>query len=84
VFHIAILQACSNPFFAQFESFVSTALRTSISFTNRFNDRDAGLAAYKAVLDAIAAHDAISASIASRSIIEDLMILIRKVENEGG
>lgn len=83
VFHIAILQACNNPFFSQFESFVSTALRTSISFTNRFNDRNAGLAAHRAVLDAIAAHDPISASIASRSIIEDLMILIRKVENEG-
>lgn len=82
-FHVAILRACDNPFFAQFEDLVSTALRTSIRFTNRFKGRSASLPAHKAVLEAIAARDAGSASATIRSIIEDVMILIRQAESEG-
>ena len=35
-FHVAVLQASGNPFYAQFRDVVETALRTSIRFTNRF------------------------------------------------
>ena len=53
-FHIAILQASANPFYSQFRDVVTTALRTSIRFTNRFKGRTASLPQHKAVLDAIA------------------------------
>jgi len=52
-FHVAILRASGNPFFAQFRDVVATALRTSILFTNRIAGHTADLPAHKAVLDAI-------------------------------
>ena len=36
-FHLAILHASANPFYVQFRDVVTTALRTSIRFTNRIN-----------------------------------------------
>ncbi len=57
-FHIAVLQASANPFYEQFRDVVSTALRTSIRFTNRFKGRTASLPAHHAVLAAIEAKDA--------------------------
>ena len=82
-FHVAILRACNNPFFAQFEEVVSTALRTSIRFTNRFKGRSASLPAHKAVLDAIDAGDGAGAAGTVRTIIEDVMVLIRAAEGDG-
>ncbi len=82
-FHIAILRACGNPFFAQFEELVGTALRTSIRFTNRFKGRSASLPAHKAVLEAIEAGDDTLAGAMMRSIIEEVMVLIRQAESEG-
>ncbi len=40
-FHVAIMRASRNPFFAQFRDVVGTALRKSIRFTNRFKGRTA-------------------------------------------
>ncbi|MGJ8498459.1 FadR/GntR family transcriptional regulator, partial [Glaesserella parasuis] len=40
-FHIAVLKASQNPFYAQFRDVVTTALRTSIRFTNRIKGRTA-------------------------------------------
>ncbi len=75
-FHIAVLQACGNPFYRQFRDVVTTALRTSIRFTNRFKGRTASLPAHRAVLDAIRARDPQSARAAMAAIIGEVMVLI--------
>lgn len=75
-FHLAILQASGNPFFAQFRDVVATALRTSIRMTNRMRGRTADLAAHGAVRDAIRARDACGAHTAMAAIIGDVMGLI--------
>lgn len=77
-FHLAILRASGNPFFAQFRDVVATALRTSIRMTNRIVGRTADLAAHGAVRDAIAARDADGAQRAMRAIIGDVMDLIAR------
>lgn len=75
-FHVAILRASANPFFAQFRDLVETALRTSIRFTNRIKGRTADLAAHGAVMKAIEAHDVDAAQTAMRAIISDVVELI--------
>jgi DNA-binding FadR family transcriptional regulator len=77
-FHIAILDACGNPFYRQFRDVVTTALRTSIRFTNRFKGRTASLPAHSAVLDSIRARDAQGARAAMAAIIADVMVLIEE------
>ena len=52
-FHVAVLQASGNPFYAQFRDVVSTALQTSIRFTNRIVGRTASLPHHYAVFAAI-------------------------------
>ncbi len=75
-FHVAILRASKNPFYAQFQSVVSTALRTSIRFTNRIKGRSANIADHAAVADAIIARDAGAARVAMTRIIGDVLVLI--------
>ena len=82
-FHISVLNASANPFYMQFRDLVSTALRTSIRFTNRFQGRTASLPHHRAVLDAIEAGDAEEAERAMRIIIVDVLNLIREVEKKG-
>ncbi|MDQ2764485.1 MAG: FadR family transcriptional regulator [Pseudomonadota bacterium] len=77
-FHVAILRASTNPFFAQFCDVVGTALRTSIRFTNRIQGRTADIAAHEAVLRAIEARDAEASRTAMLHIIDDVMTLIAK------
>jgi DNA-binding FadR family transcriptional regulator len=86
-FHLAILNACGNPFYRQFRDVVATALQTSIRFTSRFNGRApnlpmhrASLPAHRAVLDAIRGRDEAGAHEAMRVIISDVMDLIAGVE----
>jgi DNA-binding FadR family transcriptional regulator len=79
-FHIAVLDASANPFYMQFRDLVTTALRTSIRFTNRFKGRTASLPAHRAVLDSIAARDAPAARTAMAAIIEDVIVLIAEAE----
>jgi len=74
-FHIAVLEACGNPFYRQFRDVVTTALRTSIRFTNRFKGRTASLPAHHAVLAAIEAKDAEGARAAMAAIIGEVMVL---------
>lgn len=81
-FHVAILRAAGNPFFAQFEDVVRTALRSSIRFTNRFKGRSADLAAHGAVLAAIEAGDGVAAQSAMHRIIADVLALI--IERDQG
>lgn len=82
-FHVAILQASSNPFYAQFRDVVTTALRTSIRFTNRFKGRTASLPQHRAVLDAIANRRPSEAKAAMAALIADVMVLIAKAERTG-
>jgi DNA-binding FadR family transcriptional regulator len=79
-FHIAILDACGNPFYRQFRDVVTTALRTSIRFTNRFKGRTASLPAHSAVMDSIRARDAQGARAAMAAIIADVMVLIEEAK----
>lgn len=79
-FHVAILRASKNPFYAQFRDVVGTALRTSIRFTNRINGRTANIADHAAVRDAIQARDADAARLAMRALISDVLGVIANVE----
>ena len=79
-FHIAVLEASANPFYAQFRDMVKTALRTSIRFTNRFKGRTASLPQHRAVLTAIQARDGEAARAAMQALIEDVMALIAEAK----
>jgi DNA-binding FadR family transcriptional regulator len=80
-FHVAILKASKNPFFAQFQDVVATALRSSIRFTNRIKGRAANLADHAAVKDAIMRGDVEGARIAMRKIIGDVLELIEDADH---
>jgi DNA-binding FadR family transcriptional regulator len=74
-FHVAVLHASGNPFFAQFKDVISTALHTSIRFTNKIAGHAADLPAHAAVFDAIAAGDALRA----RRAMDELITLTRRL-----
>lgn len=80
-FHVAILRASRNPFYAQFRDVVTTALRTSIRFTNRLTGHSASVGDHAAVLDAILARDPDGARVAMRKIIDDVLVLIADAED---
>ena len=82
-FHIAVLEACGNPFYRQFRDLVATALRTSIRFTNRFKGRTASLPDHHAVLAAIEARDPDAARGAMLTIVADVMGLIAEAKDAG-
>ena len=82
-FHLAILEASANPFYRQLSDLVTTALRTSIRFTNRFKGRTASLPQHLAVLSAIRKRDAEGASKAMTALIADVMTLIADAERKG-
>jgi DNA-binding FadR family transcriptional regulator len=85
-FHMAILRASNNPFFSQFRDVVSTALRTSIRFTNRLSGRSASLADHAEVHDAILRFDDIGARAAMETLIQKVLALIERSadgDNEG-
>lgn len=75
-FHVAIMNASRNPFYAQLQSVVATALRTSIRFTNTIKGHSANIADHAAVADAIAARDPDLSRAAMRRIIGDVLDLI--------
>ena len=81
-FHIAILQASANPFYQQFRDVVTTALRTSIRFTNRFKGRTASLPQHLAVLTAIQKRNPNKAKAAMLALIADVMTLIADAERK--
>ncbi|HKX90232.1 MAG TPA: FadR/GntR family transcriptional regulator [Sphingopyxis sp.] len=83
-FHIAVLRASRNPFYAQFREVVSTALRTSIRFTNRVKGRTANVADHAAVRDAIVAGNPDKARKAMRALISDVLELIETAKPGGG
>ena len=79
-FHVAILRASGNPFYVQFKDIVATALRTSISFTNRIAGRTASIEDHAAVHSAIAASDEQGARDAMRKLISDVLVLIEDID----
>lgn len=79
-FHVAVLRASMNPFYRQFRDVVSTALQTSIRFTNRIKGRTASVADHAAVRDAIVARDPDRARAAMRHLISDVLELIETAE----
>lgn len=81
-FHIAILEASTNPFFRQFRDVVEKALRTSIAFTNRFQGKTASLPEHHAVLSAIERRDEHGAHRAMTNLIGDVMTLIVQAEGK--
>ncbi len=82
-FHIAILRASANPFYAQFQDLVRTALRTSIRFTNRFKGRTASLPQHHRVLNAIERREPDIAHDSMTDLIADVMVLIADAERKG-
>ncbi|KTE01687.1 MULTISPECIES: FadR/GntR family transcriptional regulator [unclassified Sphingopyxis] len=79
-FHVAILRASGNPFFVQFRDVVTTALRSSIRFTNRIKGRSASVPDHAAVSEAIARRNPDRARKAMKKIIGDVLDLIETSE----
>ena len=82
-FHVAVLRASRNPFYAQFRDVVSTALRTSIRFTNRVKGRTANVADHAAVRDANVGGNPDKARKAMRALISDVLELIDTAKPDG-
>jgi DNA-binding FadR family transcriptional regulator len=82
-FHVAILRASKNPFYIQFRDVVTTALRTSIRYTNRIKGRSANVPDHALVKHAIAARDPDAARAAMRHLIGDVLDLIDEAEARG-
>jgi DNA-binding FadR family transcriptional regulator len=83
-FHVAILDATNNPFFAQLHELVNTALRISIRFTNRIKGRIASVPAHEAVMNAIIARDPERAAKAMRGILNEVLELIAAASRKPG
>ncbi len=79
-FHVAVLRASNNPFYAQFRDVVGTALSKSIRFTNRIKGHSASIAEHGAVVDAIAARDGDAARAAMAKLIGNVLLLIDGAE----
>lgn len=76
-FHISILNATNNPFYIQLGSFIETALRVSIRFTNRIKGVEtASYSNHKKLYDAIAAGDIEAAREASAAMQNEALALI--------
>lgn len=79
-FHVAVLRASRNRFYAQLTGFIATALRISIRTTNRYKGAQANVGDHKKVADAIIAGRAAAAGEAMRKIIQEVVDLINKRE----
>jgi DNA-binding FadR family transcriptional regulator len=76
-FHVAVLRASRNRFYAQLTGFIATALRISIRTTNRYKGVQlASVADHKKVADAIIAGRPVAAGEAMRKLIQEAMDLI--------
>src|SRR3546814_11648239 len=82
-FHVAVLRASRNPFYAQFRDVVSTALRTSIRFTNRVKGRPANVADHAAVRAASAGGNPDKARKAMSALISAVLALIDAPQPNG-
>ena len=76
-FHVAVLHATGNRFYAQFEDIINSALRISIRLTNSVKGVPlADVNLHKKVLDAIEARDAQKARTTMETIINEVLDLI--------
>jgi len=76
-FHTAVLLASENRFFIQLRSFIQTALRVSIAFTNQLKGVEvASLNDHQMIYDAIVAGDGESAHKAASVLLEEALELI--------
>jgi DNA-binding FadR family transcriptional regulator len=81
-FHVAVLRATQNPFYAQFRDLVATALSKSIRFTNGIAGHTASIPEHAAVHDAIVARDASAARAAMERLIGNVLMLIDGADAE--
>jgi DNA-binding FadR family transcriptional regulator len=80
-FHVAVLKASRNRFYAQLAGFTATALRFSIRTTNRYNGVQlANVADHKKVADAIIGARPAAAGEAMRKLIQEALDLMNKRE----
>jgi DNA-binding FadR family transcriptional regulator len=80
-FHVAVLRASRNRFYAQLTGFAATALRFSIRTTNRYKGVQlASVADHKKVADAIIGGRPAAAGEAMRKLIQEALDLITKRE----
>jgi DNA-binding FadR family transcriptional regulator len=80
-FHVAVLRASRNRFYAQLTGFTATALRFSIQTTNRYKGVQlASIADHKKVADAILAGKTVAAGQAMHKLIQEALDLICKRE----
>lgn len=82
-FHVSVLHATGNRFYAQLAELINTALRFSIRFTNQTKGvalADVGV--HRKVFDAIEAHDPRRARAAMETIIRESMDLIDAVRQK--
>ena len=78
-FHVAVLHATDNRFYAQLEDAIETALRISIAFTNRFKGvATADIKAHYKVLEHIEAGHPKKAYAAMEAIIREVMEFIEQ------
>ncbi len=77
-FHVAILRATQNPFYAQFRDTVAMALRTSIRFTNRVRGPNASLPEHAHVCNAIVAGDVEAARSTMHRLITDVLDTVER------
>lgn len=76
-FHVAVLGATGNRFYARLEGVIDAALRTSIQFTNQYKGVElADVNEHRKVLDAIEARDPQRAGEIMEKIIHEVMDLI--------
>lgn len=82
-FHVAVLNASENRFFAQMSHLVATALKVSIRLTNQFKGVPlADVADHRKIADAIHNRDPQLALKESRAMIEEAMLLINQAKIE--
>lgn len=78
-FHVAVLEASGNRFYARLRDLISAALHTSIKVTNQLKGvRLASIADHRKVLDAIIAREPDAAAAAMHSLISEALSLVRK------
>jgi DNA-binding FadR family transcriptional regulator len=76
-FHVAVLHASGNKFYAQLSDLIATALRFSIRTTNRYKGvARASVADHKKVADAVIAGKPAAAQEAMRRLIQEALDLI--------
>jgi DNA-binding FadR family transcriptional regulator len=76
-FHVAVLRASGNRFYAQLEDLIDTALRISIRLTNQVKGVAlANVADHKRIADAIEARDPKKANAAMTALLNEAMELI--------